>query len=102
MSQGEPIPKIRTFDRSSRSTNDVHHDFEAADKDMLDLTTVNIKALTWEQRERVIGLLLAKINGSAPQAAVVIPALTPARDQPLLPAYALLYTSVMTDSWLPS
>ena len=90
VSQGEPIPKIRTFDRSSRSTNDVHHDFQAADKEALDLATIDIKTLTWEQRERVIALLLAKINGTAPQAAVVIPALTPVREQPLLPAYVEL------------
>ncbi|XP_055362021.1 basal body-orientation factor 1-like isoform X2 [Betta splendens] len=58
------FPPIRTFSNTSHSTNSVYADMEAA-------TTwthqpgskVRISELTWEQKEQVLSLLFAKMNG---------------------------------------
>lgn len=56
-------PRIRTFKSSKFSTNSVFSDLKEAEKwDGLD-TTVDISELTWEQREKVLRLLFAKMNG---------------------------------------
>uniref|UniRef100_A0A3B4Y8W8 Basal body orientation factor 1a n=1 Tax=Seriola lalandi dorsalis TaxID=1841481 RepID=A0A3B4Y8W8_SERLL len=51
------FPPIRTFHESPHSTNSVYSDMEAA------ATKVEISDLTWEQREQVLRLLFAKMNG---------------------------------------
>uniref|UniRef100_A0A665WZU1 Basal body-orientation factor 1 n=1 Tax=Echeneis naucrates TaxID=173247 RepID=A0A665WZU1_ECHNA len=51
------FPPIRTFHKSPHSTNSVYSDMEAA------ATKVDISELTWEQREQVLRLLFAKMNG---------------------------------------
>ena len=57
------FPKIRTFKDSKTSTNSIYADLKAAE-DWKGLDThVNISDLTWEQRERVLRLLFAKMNG---------------------------------------
>lgn len=67
-------PKIRTFNQLIHSTNDVHNDFEPAEFfDHID-TEIAISDLTWEQKERVLRYMFAKMNGyynktSAPQLA---------------------------------
>lgn len=59
------FPKVRTFNKAQSSTNDVHDDFETAavfsniDKD------IAISDLTWEQKERVLRYMFAKMNGYA-------------------------------------
>lgn len=56
-------PKIRTFNKLKNSTNSVFSDMKEAEKwDSLD-TFVDISDLTWEQKERVIRMLFAKLNG---------------------------------------
>ncbi|XP_072349663.1 basal body-orientation factor 1-like [Scyliorhinus torazame] len=58
----EDYPKIRTFNKSEHSTNCVYQDMEDADKCMY-IGKVNISDLTWEQKEKVLRLLFAKMNG---------------------------------------
>ncbi|XP_020378776.1 basal body-orientation factor 1 [Rhincodon typus] len=58
----EEYPKIRTFNKSEHSTNCVYQDMEQADK-CTHVGKVNISDLTWEQKEKVLRLLFAKMNG---------------------------------------
>uniref|UniRef100_UPI00398E85C7 basal body-orientation factor 1-like n=1 Tax=Pristiophorus japonicus TaxID=55135 RepID=UPI00398E85C7 len=58
----EDYPKIRTFNKNEYSTNSVYQDMEEADK-CFQVGKVNISDLTWEQKERVLRLLFAKMNG---------------------------------------
>ncbi|XP_041071232.1 basal body-orientation factor 1-like isoform X2 [Carcharodon carcharias] len=58
----EDYPKIRTFNKSEHSTNCVYQDMEYADK-CTQIGKVNISDLTWEQKEKVLRLLFAKMNG---------------------------------------
>ncbi|XP_022048952.2 basal body-orientation factor 1 isoform X1 [Acanthochromis polyacanthus] len=58
------FPPIRTFHKSPHSTNSVYSDMEAAvtwthPPD----SNVQISDLTWEQKEQVLRLLFAKMNG---------------------------------------
>uniref|UniRef100_A0A3P8UAJ3 Basal body orientation factor 1b n=1 Tax=Amphiprion percula TaxID=161767 RepID=A0A3P8UAJ3_AMPPE len=52
------FPPIRTFHKSPHSTNSVYSDMEAAVT-----CKVQISDLTWEQKEQVLRLLFAKMNG---------------------------------------
>ncbi|XP_051524390.1 basal body-orientation factor 1-like [Myxocyprinus asiaticus] len=57
-------PRIRTFTNAPQSTYDVHTDLEEADKwSNLKSSSVDISDLTWEQKERLLKLLFAKLNG---------------------------------------
>ncbi|KAK7135853.1 hypothetical protein R3I94_014509 [Phoxinus phoxinus] len=57
-------PRIRTFSNAPHSTNDVQADLEEADKwSNLKSSSVDISDLTWEQKERLLNLLFAKLNG---------------------------------------
>ncbi|XP_069772160.1 basal body-orientation factor 1-like isoform X4 [Narcine bancroftii] len=58
----EDYPKIRTFTKSEHSTNCVYQDMEEADKG-IQVGKVSISDLTWEQKEKVLRLLFAKMNG---------------------------------------
>ncbi|XP_059817868.1 basal body-orientation factor 1-like [Hypanus sabinus] len=58
----EDYPKIRTFAKSEYSTNCVYQDMEEADKS-IHFGKVSISDLTWEQKEKVLRLLFAKMNG---------------------------------------
>ncbi|XP_072895371.1 basal body-orientation factor 1-like isoform X2 [Hemitrygon akajei] len=58
----EDYPKIRTFAKSEYSTNCVYQDMEEADKS-IHIGKVSISDLTWEQKEKVLRLLFAKMNG---------------------------------------
>ena len=56
-------PKIRTFKNTKYSTNTIFSDLKEAEKwEGLD-SSVDISDLTWEQRERVLRLMFAKMNG---------------------------------------
>ncbi|XP_070571083.1 basal body-orientation factor 1-like isoform X2 [Ptychodera flava] len=57
-------PKIRTFDKSETSTNNVYSDLQAAESWAGIGDKVDISELTWEQREKVLRILFAKMNGS--------------------------------------
>ncbi|KAM4662868.1 basal body-orientation factor 1 isoform 1-T1 [Discoglossus pictus] len=60
----DQYPKIRTFHNKEHSTNDVHQDLTEAEKwTNLKAGTVDIRDLTWEQKEKVLRLLFAKMNG---------------------------------------
>lgn len=56
-------PKIRTFNQWNTSTNSVFNDLKEAETWTGLEDKVDISDLTWEQRERVLRLLFAKLNG---------------------------------------
>ncbi|XP_063804401.1 basal body-orientation factor 1 isoform X2 [Pseudophryne corroboree] len=61
----EQYPKIRTFHNKDHSTNDVSQDLTEAEKwSHLQAGRVDVGDLTWEQKEKVLRLLFAKMNGS--------------------------------------
>ncbi|XP_006884849.1 PREDICTED: basal body-orientation factor 1 [Elephantulus edwardii] len=60
-------PKIRTFDGREHSTNNVNEDLIEAEKWTNIEGKVDIGDLTWEQREKVLRLLFAKMNGFVPR-----------------------------------
>ncbi|ELV09885.1 hypothetical protein TREES_T100010364, partial [Tupaia chinensis] len=60
-------PKIRTFDGREHSTNSVNQDLMEAEKWTNIKGNVDIGELTWEQKEKVLRLLFAKMNGYAPR-----------------------------------
>ncbi|GAA6213636.1 basal body-orientation factor 1 isoform X1 [Lates japonicus] len=58
------FPPIRTFHKSPHSTNSVYSDMEAAATwTHQPGSNVEISDLTWEQKEQVLRLLFAKMNG---------------------------------------
>ncbi|XP_059995118.1 basal body-orientation factor 1-like isoform X2 [Lagenorhynchus albirostris] len=60
-------PKIRTFDGREHSTNSVNQDLMEADKWTDIQGNMDIGDLTWEQKEKVLRLLFAKMNGFVPR-----------------------------------
>ncbi|XP_066526240.1 basal body-orientation factor 1 isoform X2 [Hoplias malabaricus] len=57
-------PRIRTFNKAPHSTNNVYTDLEEAEKwSNIQSCKVDISELTWEQKEQVLRLLFAKMNG---------------------------------------
>ncbi|KAL4237666.1 hypothetical protein ACF0H5_002380 [Mactra antiquata] len=58
------FPKIRTFNKSDTSTNSVFKDLEAAER-LYDSSKVDVSDLTWEQKERVLRYLFARMNGGS-------------------------------------
>uniref|UniRef100_A0A8B9UDB1 Basal body-orientation factor 1 n=1 Tax=Anas zonorhyncha TaxID=75864 RepID=A0A8B9UDB1_9AVES len=57
----EEFPQIKTFKGNINSTNSVYRDLEEAEKSQFE--KVDISELTWEQKEHVLRLLFAKMNG---------------------------------------
>ncbi|NXW42640.1 BBOF1 factor, partial [Nyctiprogne leucopyga] len=63
----EEFPKIKTFKSNINSTNSVYRDLEEAEKrywEKIQVEKVDISELTWEQKERVLRLLFAKMNSA--------------------------------------
>ncbi|XP_005409456.1 PREDICTED: basal body-orientation factor 1 isoform X2 [Chinchilla lanigera] len=60
-------PQIRTFDGREHSTNSVNQDLMEAEKWTSTQKNVDIGDLTWEQKEKVLRLLFAKMNGFVPR-----------------------------------
>nr|KAF6499148.1 basal body orientation factor 1 [Molossus molossus] len=60
-------PRIRTFDGREHSTNSVNQDLMEANKWTDTQGNVDIGDLTWEQKEKVLRLLFAKMNGFVPR-----------------------------------
>uniref|UniRef100_A0A8B9UBP0 Basal body-orientation factor 1 n=1 Tax=Anas zonorhyncha TaxID=75864 RepID=A0A8B9UBP0_9AVES len=60
----EEFPQIKTFKGNINSTNSVYRDLEEAEKSQFE--KVDISELTWEQKEHVLRLLFAKMNGRNP------------------------------------
>ncbi|XP_045304121.1 basal body-orientation factor 1 isoform X4 [Leopardus geoffroyi] len=56
-------PQIRTFDGKEHSTNSITQDLMEAEKWTDIQGNVDIEDLTWEQKEKVLRLLFAKMNG---------------------------------------
>ncbi|NXL07256.1 BBOF1 factor, partial [Mesembrinibis cayennensis] len=66
---GKVVPKIQTFKSNLNSRNSVYRDLEEAEKcywEKIQFEKVDISELTWEQKERVLRLLFAKMNGTNP------------------------------------
>ncbi|KAM4532213.1 basal body-orientation factor 1-like [Fundulus diaphanus] len=60
------LPPIRTFNQNPNSTNSVYSDMKAAEKwPHPPGKEVFMSDLTWEQKEKVLTLLFAKMNGYA-------------------------------------
>ncbi|MED6254866.1 hypothetical protein ATANTOWER_001363 [Ataeniobius toweri] len=58
------FPPIRTFNKSPNSTSYLYADMEAAAQGSHSPSSeVHMSHLTWEQKEKVLGLLFAKMNG---------------------------------------
>ncbi|XP_005321386.2 basal body-orientation factor 1 isoform X1 [Ictidomys tridecemlineatus] len=60
-------PLIRTFDGREHSTNSVNQDLMEAENWTSTERNVDIADLTWEQKEKVLRLLFAKMNGFVPR-----------------------------------
>lgn len=58
------FPKVRTFVETTKSTNSIFSDLKVAEDWNHLNSTVDIADLTWEQRERVLRLLFAKMNSA--------------------------------------
>ncbi|KAJ7988625.1 hypothetical protein DPEC_G00311150 [Dallia pectoralis] len=57
-------PRVRTFHNTLHSTNSVYSDLEEAEKwNNLQSNKVDFSELTWEQKEKVLRLLFARMNG---------------------------------------
>ncbi|NXQ89518.1 BBOF1 factor, partial [Nyctibius grandis] len=80
----EEFPRIKTFKSNVNSTNSVYRDLEEAEKcywEKIRFEKVDISELTWEQKERVLRLLFAKMNGTNPwKYTRVLPTSVPAPD----------------------
>ncbi|XP_048831066.1 basal body-orientation factor 1-like [Brienomyrus brachyistius] len=64
-------PRIRTFTKNEQSTNSIYADLEEAEKWCYSRgARVDISELTWEQKEKVLRLLFAKMNGIKARSAV--------------------------------
>ncbi|KAM6273867.1 basal body-orientation factor 1 [Porphyrio hochstetteri] len=66
----EAFPQVKTFKSNVNSTNSVYRDLEEAEKcywEKIQFEKVDISELTWEQKERVLRLLFAKMNGTNPR-----------------------------------
>lgn len=60
----EEHPKIRTFTKNEHSTNNVYQDLrEAENWANVQSNRVDISELTWEQKEKVLRVVFAKMNG---------------------------------------
>ncbi|PAA86633.1 hypothetical protein BOX15_Mlig008616g2 [Macrostomum lignano] len=57
-------PPVRTFQKSDHSTNNVYTDLSAAEKFFQTGGRIDISELTWEQKEKVIRFLFARMNGT--------------------------------------
>jgi len=56
------FPKVRTFNRNDQSTNSVMDDLKAAENTSNLEGRKDIRDLTWEQKEKVLRLLFARMN----------------------------------------
>ncbi|KAK0046843.1 basal body-orientation factor 1-like isoform X2 [Biomphalaria pfeifferi] len=77
------FPKIRTFNHYENSTNSVFHDIEAAEMLYDTAGKVDISDLTWEQKERVLRYLFAKMNGNKIRRYNLLPSISPKNEPPL-------------------
>ena len=57
------FPRVRTFRQLDSSTNNVFDDLKEAERWTGIQGKVDLAELTWEQRERILRMLFAKMNG---------------------------------------
>lgn len=57
------FPRVRTFRQLDSSTNNVFDDLKEAERWTGVQGKVDMAELTWEQRERILRMLFAKMNG---------------------------------------
>ena len=57
------FPRVRTFRQLDSSTNNVFDDLKEAERWTGFQGKVDMTELTWEQRERILRMLFAKMNG---------------------------------------
>lgn len=57
------FPRVRTFRPLDSSTNNVFDDLKEAERWTGVQGKVDMSELTWEQRERILRMLFAKMNG---------------------------------------
>ena len=57
------FPRVRTFRQLDNSTNNVFDDLKEAERWTGVQGKVDMAELTWEQRERILRMLFAKMNG---------------------------------------
>ncbi|XP_014782441.1 basal body-orientation factor 1 isoform X2 [Octopus bimaculoides] len=55
-------PKVRTFTKPGTSTNNVYNDFDAAKLLNIADVQIDVKDLTWEQKESVLCYLFSRMN----------------------------------------
>ena len=60
--QGD-FPRVRTFRQFDTSTNNVFDDLKEAERWTGVQGKVDMAELTWEQRERILRMMFAKMNG---------------------------------------
>ncbi|XP_078590461.1 basal body-orientation factor 1-like isoform X2 [Branchiostoma floridae x Branchiostoma japonicum] len=58
------FPRVRTFNKMDGSTNTVYSDLEEAERWTGVGGKVDLADLTWEQKEKVLRMLFAKMNGT--------------------------------------
>ena len=57
------FPRVRTFRQLDSSTNNVFDDLKEAERWTGVQGKVDLAELTWEQRERILRMMFAKMNG---------------------------------------
>eukprot|EP00042_Codosiga_hollandica_P033259 m.220197 g.220197 ORF g.220197 m.220197 type:complete len:543 (-) comp54143_c0_seq1:118-1746(-) len=65
LAAGTALPKIKTFSKNATSSNSIQAEFQAADAQTVDLSTADLQTMTWEQRERVLQVLLTRLRGQS-------------------------------------
>lgn len=71
------FPRVRTFRQMDSSTNNVFDDLKEAERWTGVQGKVDMSELTWEQRERILRMLFAKMNGFKEKRRLKAPALEP-------------------------
>ncbi|KAK9964775.1 hypothetical protein ABG768_005919 [Culter alburnus] len=66
---------VHTINKTPHSTNSISVGMEEAEKGNLKKAKIHVSEMTWEQKERVLRLLFAKMNGLKSKKAIHAPAL---------------------------
>lgn len=92
------FPRVRTFRQLDSSTNNVFDDLKEAERWTGVQGKVDMAELTWEQRERILRMMFAKMNGFKEKRRPKVPALEPS--PPDAQSKALLSTDEPTQEAL--
>jgi myosin heavy subunit len=92
------FPKVRTFSKTDTSTNSVFHDLQAATNGQALIgSRVDISELTWEQKEKVLRYLFARINRTVQPTTKHVAPPSDAREETTSPACLM-----NTQAWMES